>query len=412
TLGWPEKTPDYDYFYPTSTLVTGYDIIFFWVIRMMFSGLENMGKVPFDTVLIHGLVRDSQGRKMSKSLGNGIDPLEVISEYGADALRFMLATGNSPGNDMRYIDDKVKAARNFANKLWNASRFIMMNLPEDFEFNGLPDELELEDKWLVNKFNQLAKEVNDNLDKYELGVASQKIYDFIWDVYCDWYIELTKPRIQAGGETMAKAQAVLVWAMQGMLKLLHPFMPFITEEIWQVLTNEKSMIILEAYPTYDSSIDYSAEEKGFEKVISAIKAVRNTRTEMNVPPSVKAKLFIETADAELFSSCTVFFEKLASASAVEIGEKFELTDCANAVTDSARIFIPMDELVDKEKEIARLEKEKAKVQKDIDFLSGKLNNPGFVAKAPAQLIEAEKAKLAKAEEKMAKIEQSIAAFKA
>ena len=377
---------------------------------MMFSGLENMGKVPFDTVLIHGLVRDSQGRKMSKSLGNGIDPLEVINEYGADALRFMLATGNSPGNDMRYIDDKVKAARNFANKLWNASRFIMMNLPEDFEFNGLPSELELEDKWLVNKFNQLAKEVNENLDKFELGVASQKIYDFIWDVYCDWYIELTKPRIQAGGDTKAKAQAVLVWAMQGMLKLLHPFMPFITEEIWQVLNNEKSMIILETYPTYDNSIDFTAEEKAFEKIISAIKAVRNVRTEMNVPPSVKAKLLIETAEPELFKSCAIFFEKLASASSVEAGDSIAHDNCANAVTDTARIFIPMDELVDKEKEIARLEKEKAKVQKDIDFLSGKLNNQGFIAKAPAQLIEAEKAKLAKAEEKMSKIEQSIAAF--
>ncbi|MBQ3947733.1 MAG: class I tRNA ligase family protein, partial [Ruminococcus sp.] len=302
-------------------------------------------------------------------------------------------------------------ARNFANKLWNASRFIMMNLPEDFEFKGLPADLELEDKWLVNKFNQLAKEVNENLDKYELGVASQKIYDFIWDVYCDWYIELTKPRIQAGGETMAKAQAVLVWAMQGMLKLLHPFMPFITEEIWQVLNNEKSMIILETYPTYDASIDFTAEETAFEKVISAIKAVRNVRTDMNVPPSKKAKLIIETAEPEIFKSCSVFFEKLASASTVEVGASLEHENCANAVTDAARIFIPMDELVDKDKEIARLEKEKAKVQKDIDFLSGKLNNQGFIAKAPAQLIEAEKAKLAKAEEKMAKIEQSIAAFK-
>ena len=412
TLGWPDKdAEDLKYFYPTNTLVTGYDIIFFWVIRMMFSGLENMGQVPFDTVLIHGLVRDSQGRKMSKSLGNGIDPLEVIDEYGADALRFMLATGNSPGNDMRYIDEKVKAARNFANKLWNASRFIMMNLPENFEFKGLPENLTLEDKWLVNKFNKLAKEVNDNLDKFELGVASTKIYDFIWDVYCDWYIELTKPRIQAGGETMETAQAVLIWAMQGMLKLLHPFMPFITEEIWQVLTNGESMIMLESYPVYDESISFDEDEKSFEKIISAIKAVRNTRTEMNVPPSVKAKLFIETADAELFSSCALFFEKLASASEVETGAKFEIADCASAVTDSARIFIPMDELVDKEKEIARLEKEKAKVQKDIDFLSGKLNNPGFVAKAPEKLIEAEKAKLAKAEEKMAKINQSIESFR-
>ena len=302
TLGWPDQTDDLKYFYPTNTLVTGYDIIFFWVVRMMFSGLENMGDVPFDTVLIHGLVRDSQGRKMSKSLGNGIDPLEVIDEYGADALRFMLATGNSPGNDMRYMDDKVKAARNFANKLWNASRFIMMNLPDDFEFKGLPENLNLEDKWLINKFNKLAKEVNDNLSGFELGIASTKIYDFIWDIYCDWYIELTKPRIQAGGETKATAQAVLVWAMQGMLKLLHPFMPFITEEIWQVLTNGASMIMLEDYPVFDESLSFENEEKSFEKIIAAVKAVRNTRTDMTVPPSVKAKLFIETADAELFLS--------------------------------------------------------------------------------------------------------------
>ncbi len=411
TLGWPDQTDDLKYFYPTNTLVTGYDIIFFWVVRMMFSGLENMGDVPFDTVLIHGLVRDSQGRKMSKSLGNGIDPLEVIDEYGADALRFMLATGNSPGNDMRYMDDKVKAARNFANKLWNASRFIMMNLPDDFEFKGLPENLNLEDKWLINKFNKLAKEVNDNLSGFELGIASTKIYDFIWDIYCDWYIELTKPRIQTGGETKATAQAVLVWAMQGMLKLLHPFMPFITEEIWQVLTNGTSMIMLEDYPVFDESLSFENEEKSFEKIIAAVKAVRNTRTDMNVPPSVKAKLFIETADAELFNSCSVFFEKLASASSVEIGDKFDIPDSANAVTDSARIFIPMNELVDKEKELARLDKERAKVQKDIDFLSGKLSNQGFIAKAPEKLIEAEKAKLAKAEEKMAKIMQSIEKYK-
>ena len=363
-----------------------------------------------DHLAVHGWITFN-GEKMSKSLGNGIDPLEVIDEYGADALRFMLATGNSPGNDMRYMDDKVKAARNFANKLWNASRFIMMNLPDDFEFKGLPENLNLEDKWLISKFNKLAKEVNDNLSGFELGIASTKIYDFIWDIYCDWYIELTKPRIQAGGETKATAQAVLVWAMQGMLKLLHPFMPFITEEIWQVLTNGASMIMLEDYPVFDESLSFENEEKSFEKIIAAVKAVRNTRTDMNVPPSVKAKLFIETADAELFNSCSVFFEKLASASSVEIGDKFDIPDSANAVTDSARIFIPMNELVDKEKELARLDKERAKVQKDIDFLSGKLSNQGFIAKAPEKLIEAEKAKLAKAEEKMAKIMQSIEKYK-
>ena len=411
TLGWPDKTDDLKYFYPTNTLVTGYDIIFFWVVRMMFSGIEHMGEVPFKTVLIHGLVRDEQGRKMSKSLGNGIDPLEVIDKYGADALRFMLANGNSPGNDMRYSDDKVKAARNFANKLWNASRFIMMNLPEDFEIKGLPENLTLEDKWIVSKFNTLTKEVNENLEKFELGVAASKIYDFIWDIYCDWYIELTKPRIAEGGETKETAQAVLVWVMQGMLKLLHPFMPYITEEIWQVLTNESSSIMVSSFPVYEEKYSFAKEEEDFSKVIDAIKAVRARRTEMNVPPSVKAKIFIETQYGELFSGCGLFFEKLASASEIEVADKYEIEDAVTAVTDCARLFIPLDQLVDKEKEIARLEKEKAKVQKDIDFLSGKLNNQGFLAKAPEKLIEAEKAKLAKAEEKMAKIEQSMAGLK-
>ena len=411
TLGWPDKTDDLKYFYPTNTLVTGYDIIFFWVVRMMFSGIEHMGEVPFNTVLIHGLVRDEQGRKMSKSLGNGIDPLEVIDKYGADALRFMLANGNSPGNDMRYSDDKVKAARNFANKLWNASRFIMMNLPEDFEINGLPENLTLEDKWIVSKFNTLTKEVNENLEKFELGVAASKIYDFIWDIYCDWYIELTKPRIAEGGKTKETAQAVLVWVMQGMLKLMHPFMPYITEEIWQVLTNESGSIMVSSFPVYEEKYSFAKEEEDFSKVIDAIKAVRARRTEMNVPPSVKAKIFIETQYGELFSSCGLFFEKLASASEIEVADKYEIEDAVTAVTDCARLFIPLDQLVDKEKEIARLEKEKAKVQKDIDFLSGKLNNQGFLAKAPEKLIEAEKAKLAKAEEKMAKIEQSMAGLK-
>ena len=411
TLGWPDKTEDLKYFYPTSTLVTGYDIIFFWVVRMMFSGLEHMGEVPFKTVLIHGLVRDEQGRKMSKSLGNGIDPLEVIDKYGADALRFMLANGNSPGNDMRYSDDKVKAARNFANKLWNASRFIMMNLPDDFEMQGLPEKLELEDKWVVSKFNTLAKEVNENLEKFELGVSASKIYDFIWDVYCDWYIELTKPRIQEGGETAKSAQAVLVWVMSGMLKLLHPFMPYITEEIWQVLTNESGPIMLSSFPVFDEKLSFTKEEEDFSKIIDAIKAVRASRTEKNVPPSVKAKIFIETKNGELFNGCKMFFEKLASASDIEVSESVEIENAVMAVTDSARLFIPLDDIVDKDKEIARLEKEKAKVQKDIDFLSGKLNNQGFLAKAPEKLIEAEKAKLQKAQEKMAKIEQSMVAFK-
>ncbi|MDE6593707.1 MAG: valine--tRNA ligase [Oscillospiraceae bacterium] len=407
TLGWPENTEELKYFYPTSTLVTGYDIIFFWVIRMMFSGLECMGKVPFDTVLIHGLIRDEQGRKMSKSLGNGIDPLEVIDKYGADALRFMLATGNAPGNDMRYIDDKVKAARNFANKLWNASRFVLMNLPEDFKATGLPANLSMEDKWVVSKFNTLAKEVNQNLDAFELGVASQKLYDFIWDVYCDWYIELTKPRIQAGGETALAAQQVLVWVMSGTLRLLHPFMPFITEEIWSAIDDSGVPCILSDYPVFDEALTFETEAAAFENIIEGIKAVRNLRSEMNVQPSVKTKLYIETSHGDVFGQGIMFFERLAYATSVEIGSGFDIPDAAAAVTTAARILIPMNELVDRDKELARLNKEKAAVQKDIDFSSNKLNNPGFMAKAPEQQIENEKAKLQKAQEKMAKIEESI-----
>lgn len=411
TLGWPEETEDLKYFYPTSTLVTGYDIIFFWVIRMMFSGIENTGKPPFNTVLIHGLVRDSQGRKMSKSLGNGVDPLAEIEKYGADALRFMLATGNAPGNDMRYVEEKVKASRNFANKLWNASRFIMMNLPDGFKADVLPETLSTEDKWVVSKFNTLAKEVNQNLESFELGVAVQKLYDFIWDIYCDWYIELAKPRLQTGGETAEAASRVLVYVMKGMLKLLHPFMPFITEEIWQTLCEGEGAIMLSDFPVYDEKLNFAAEEKEFEKIISAIRAIRNRRAEMNVPPSVKAALHIETKDADTFESGRIFFERLASASEVFISEKEEITDAVAVVTESARIFIPMDQLVDKQKELDRLEKERKAVQKDIDFSQGKLNNQGFLAKAPEAQIEAERAKLAKALDKMAKIEESIKAFK-
>ena len=409
TLGWPDtENPDYKYFYPTNTLVTGYDIIFFWVIRMMFSALENTGKVPFDTVLIHGLVRDAEGRKMSKSLGNGIDPLEIIATYGADALRFMLAHGNAPGNDMRFTEDKVKAARNFANKLWNASRFILMNLPEDFVYEGLPAELTAEEKWIVSKFNTLAKEVNQNMDSFELGVACAKIYYFIWDVYCDWFIELAKPLIQAGGETAKSAQNVLLWVIRGAIKLLHPFMPYITEEIWQALSDDDSSIMLEPYPVYDEKLVFTAEENSFEKIVDAVKAVRNLRTQMNVVPSVKAKLFIETKDTEIFSSGILFFERLAFASAAEVAESFDVADSVCAVTDSAKIYIPLSELIDREKELARLNKEKAKVQKYIDFSSGKLSNPGFISKAPEAQINAERDKLAKAQEKMNKIEESIA----
>ncbi len=410
TLGWPDKTADLEYFYPTSTLVTGYDIITFWVSRMIVAGMEHMGKKPFDTVLIHGLVRDSQGRKMSKSLGNGIDPLEIIDSYGADALRFMLASGNSPGNDMRYSDEKVKASRNFANKLWNATRFVMMNLPEDMEITAqLPETLELEDKWLVSKLNTLAKEVNENLEKFELGVAVSKLYDFIWDIYCDWYIELTKPRINAGGETAKSAQKVLVWAIVRILKLLHPFMPFITEEIWQALKGG-TPLMLEKFPVYEQDLCYSAEEADFEKIITAIKGIRNRRAEMNVPPSKKAELFIETAQKQVYEKGVMFFERLGYASSVEISDKVDIPDAVTIVTDSARLFIPLSEIIDKDKELARLNKEKASVLKDIEIISKKLGNEGFLAKAPAQLVESERAKLERANEKLAKIEQSISAL--
>lgn len=407
TLGYPEKTEDLDYFYPTSTLVTSYDIIFFWVVRMMFSGLEHMGEVPFDTVLIHGLLRDSQGRKMSKSLGNGIEPLAVVDEFGADALRFALVTGNSPGNDMRFVEEKVKASRNFANKLWNAARFIMMNLPEDFTLSDLPAALNIEDRWVISRANTLAREVGENLDKFELGMAVSKLYDFVWDVYCDWYIELTKPRILVGGTTATDAQTVLVWVMARMLKLLHPFMPFITEEIWGALGISDTPIMLAEFPTFEDKLDFPSEEKDFERIISAIKAVRNCRTEMNVPPSVKAKMFIETAEIATFSAGKLFFERLAFASSVEVSERFEQEGMVAVVSDGARIFLPLDELVDKQKELARLEKERVAAQKDVDFLAGKLSNAGFVAKAPPALIEIEREKLAKAEEKLAKILQSI-----
>ncbi len=408
TLGWPDRTDDLRYFYPTDTLVTGYDIITFWVSRMIVAGMEHMdGVAPFKNVLIHGLVRDAQGRKMSKSLGNGIDPLEIIDEFGADALRFMLATGNSPGNDMRFTDDKVKAARNFANKLWNATRFVMMNLPENFTFKGLPAELRMEDQWIVSKFNRLAKDVNENLEHFELGVASTKLYDFIWDVYCDWYIELTKPRLRAGGQSKADAEQVLVYVLRGMLKLLHPFMPFITEEIWQVLTDGESVIMLEQFPVYDEALAFTRTAADFEKVIAAIKAVRAIRTELNVPNSVKAKLYFETLEVDLFASCTMFFENLVSASELEFGANFNLKNAVTAVTDCARIFIPMEQLVDVEKELARLAKEEAKARKDIEFVQKKLQNPGFCEKAPAQLIAAEREKLAKAEEKLAKVLESI-----
>lgn len=415
TLGWPKQTEELKYFYPTSTLVTGYDIIFFWVARMIFSGVENTGKSPFQTVFIHGIVRDAQGRKMSKSLGNGIDPLKVIDEYGADALRFTLATNNSPGNDMRFVEEKVKASRNFANKIWNATRFILMNLSDEVDKPELPQLLQTEDKWILSKLNTLIKEVTDNLEKFELGIAVQKLYDFIWDVLCDWYIELTKSRIQAGGESAKSAQKVLIYVMNQCLKLLHPIMPFITEEIWQAIPNDCESIMIAPWPQYQEDLCFRQEEEDFEKVMSAIKAIRNRRAEMNVPPSKKARVLVKTLDTDVFESGAMFIERLASASEVKVsgvapqqGEDF--SDAVQVITDSARIFIPLDELVDKEKELARLEKERKACEKDIAMVEQKLSSQGFIEKAPQNVVEAERVKLEKHKERMEKIIESIAAF--
>ncbi len=411
TLGWPENTLDLKYFYPTSTLVTGYDIIFFWVARMIFSGLEYTGKAPFNTVLFHGIVRDAQGRKMSKSLGNGIDPLEEIEKYGADALRFTLATGNTPGNDMRYSAERVEASRNFANKLWNAARFVLMNLGEDEPAPYIPKNLELEDKWVLSKYNNLVKEVTDNLEKYEIGLAVSKLYDFIWDVYCDWYIELTKVRLNSDDAEKSKAaKGVLVYILSNTLKLLHPFMPFITEEIWQALPHEGDSIMISDWPSV-LDIDFASEEAEFEKVMNVIKAVRNRRAEMNVPPSKKAKLFIESDSADTFKASAVFMCRLASASEVEVGSGVDVEGAVRVVTTDAVVQIPMNELVDFAKELERLSKELAAAEKDRDFFGSKINNPAFVAKAPEKVVEAQKESYKKAVDKIALLEASIADIK-
>ena len=409
TLGWPEDTEEMRYFYPTQTLVTGYDIIPFWVARMIFSGLEHTGQKPFADVLIHGLVRDEQGRKMSKSLGNGVDPLEIIDKYGADALRLTLVTGNAPGNDMRWTETKVTNSRNFANKLWNASRYILMNLPEDFASASLPETLHIEDKWVLSLYNDTVKSVTANLEAYELGIAVQNLTDFIWDIYCDWYIELTKPRIAEGGETALAAQNVLVYVMQGILKLLHPFMPFITEEIWQSLGSTESESIMTAdWCEFDERLSFPGEQEEFSRIVNAIKAIRVQRNELNVPPSRRVTMLVETKHTALFEGCRAFFERLAGAGEFTVAEAAADTEgMMTVVTDSARIFMPMGELVDRQKELARLEKEKKAAEKDIQFLSGKLNNEGFLSKAPAQQIENERTKLAKAQERLAKINDSI-----
>ncbi len=415
TLGWPnENAEDFNYFYPTNTLVTGYDIIGFWVSRMIFSGLAYTDKAPFDTVCIHGIVRDAQGRKMSKSLGNGIDPLEVISEYGADALRFMLVDGSTAGNDMRYSEEKVKAARNFANKLWNATRFVLMNIPEGFEA-GLPsvDKLDMSDKWLLTKLNKVSKAVTETLDSFEMGLAAAKVNDFIWEIYCDWYIEIAKPRLNSGDEEQADvARKVLVYVLAQALKLLHPFMPFVTEELYQALPGAGETIMLDAWPTMLEGYDWPSEEEDFQKVMDYIKAVRAMRTEMNVHPTKKTRMTIETADIAPFEKSAVYLAKFAFATEVEFTQKYtgETEGVVQVATHTARGFIPMMELIDREKELARLQKELQKAEKEMAMFQNQLNNPKFVEKAPEALVEEIRGKFARSQDKMINIKEGIAAL--
>ena len=408
TLGWPDKTEELDYWYPTSVLVTGYDIIFFWVARMIFSGMEQMKEHPFDTVFIHGIVRDSLGRKMSKSLGNGIDPLEMAEKYGADALRFNLITGNSPGNDMRFYTEKCEAMRNFCNKIWNASRFVMMNLT--VEENVLPARLELEDKWILSKLNDTVKAVCENLDKYELGVAAAKIYDFIWDDFCDWYIELTKPRLQ-GEDAQAKlgAQHVLLYVLTDILKLLHPFMPFITEEIWQALPHEGEALIAAEYPRYRADLCFAEDEANFGMVMEAIRAVRARRAEMNVPPSRRSHLIIATDAPTAFESGAAYIRKLAYAESVQITDAApeDTAGMVSVVTGRARMFMPMADLVDFEKERARIAKELANAEKQLAGQNAKLANENFVARAPEAVVNAEREKKAKLEALIENLNESL-----
>ena len=413
TLGWPEKTPEMDYFYPTDVLVTGYDIIFFWVIRMVFSGLEQTGKEPFHTVLIHGLVRDSQGRKMSKSLGNGIDPLEVVDKYGADALRMTLITGNAPGNDMRFYWERVETSRNFANKVWNASRFIMMNIEKAPVHQVSLEELTGADKWILSKVNTLAKDVTENLDKYELGIALQKVYDFIWEEFCDWYIEMVKPRLyNDADETKAAALWTLKTVLIQSLKLLHPYMPFITEEIFCNLQDEEESIMISRWPEYKEAWSFAEDETAVETIKEAVRSIRNVRTSMNVPPSKKAKVFVVSEDAavrEIFENGRVFFATLASASEVLVqADKSGISeDAVSAVTARAVIYMPFAELVDIDKEIDRLEKEEAKLEKELARSRGMLGNEKFVSRAPEAKIQEEKAKLEKYEQMMAQVKERL-----
>ena len=419
TLGWPDKTPELDYFYPTSVLVTGYDIIFFWVARMIFSGCEQMGKYPFEKVLIHGLVRDGKGRKMSKSLGNGIDPLEMAEKYGADALRFNLITGNSPGNDMRFYVEKCEAMRNFANKIWNASRFVMMNLTIDQV--ELPEKLELEDKWVLSKLNTLIREVTENMDAYELGVASAKVYDFIWDTYCDWYIELTKDRMRSA-DTAENAQNVLCYVLIQVLRLLHPFMPFITEEIYQALPHmagqEGGFIMTSPWPVWREDLNFRDEEEAMEMVMDAIRAIRGRRAEMNVAPSRKVKLTIATAYHDVFTAGAPFFLRLASAGEVEVipaaqagsSDEMRREGMVEVITHAARVFMPLAELVDVKAELERIAKEKAKAEGHLKGIEAKLSNEAFTSKAPAHIVQNQRDQAEKLRSLIAQLDASAAAL--
>ena len=416
TMGWPEKTADLNYWYPTSVMVTGYDIIFFWVARMIFSGCEQMKEIPFHTVLIHGLVRDDKGRKMSKSLGNGIDPLEMAEKYGADALRFNLITGNSPGNDTRFYTEKCEAMRNFANKIWNASRFVQMNLTIDQ--CALPEKLEQEDKWVLTKLNTLIKEVTENLDAYEIGVASAKVYDFIWDTYCDWYIELTKTRMSGDDqESKLAAENVLCYVLIEILKLLHPFMPFITEEIWQTLPRQageaaNQFLMTSQWPVYDEKLNFPAEAEAMESVMDTIRAIRARRAEMNVPPSRKAELILKTDEPETYRQAMHFITRLAYASDVTVSADApaQLDGQVSIVTRKAVAYIPLAELVDVKAELERIAKEKEKAENGLRITEGKLKNEKFVANAPEAVVNVEREKIAKYKELIAKLEESAKAM--
>lgn len=418
TLGWPEKTEDLEYFYPTDVLVTGYDIIFFWVARMIFSGMEHMKQEPFKYVFIHGIVRDAQGRKMSKSLGNGIDPLEVIAQYGTDALRFALTIGNSPGNDLRYSPEKVEAARNFANKVWNASRFVLMNFDEDLDFSKVNEQkFTVADKWIMSRINTITKEVTENIEKFELGLGLQKVYDFIWEEFCDWYIEMVKPRLyDRESEGRLEAQYVLNFVLGNAMKLLHPYMPFVTEEIYTHLINDGRSIMISEWPGYSEELNFARDEAKMSIIMDAIRSIRNTRAEMNVPPSRKARIiFVAAGEAEkaTLSEGTAFFQRLAGASdvAVQLNKDGIPADAVGAVVHGAEIFIPLDELIDIEKEIERLNKEKANLEGELKRVKGKLSNEGFVAKAPQKVIEEEKAKQAKYQDMYDKVAARLESLK-